>query len=134
MTEPVQVGAPIPESNPIANGIDTAISGGESFAEKAVDTAAEGSQTWLALPFIKQVFEAIVHYLLTVVSKTGQLAITFAVNRAQGNSENSDLADAEKEVEAALQTGDPNAISKAEQDFQAAQSSASNSDGFTHPQ
>ena len=125
---------PLPTTNAVASGVDTAIADGESAAETAVDTMAEAAQPWLALPVIKQIFQSIVSYICGLLGKTGQLLATFAITKYQGSVENSALQTAETEVEAAIQSGDPNAIAKAEQDFQKAQSAAVNSDGSAQPQ
>jgi len=132
--DPTSTGTALPTVNKLASGIDTAIADGTTVAEAAVETAAETSQPWLLTFGIKQIFEAIVKYILGVLGKTGQLESTFIVTKAQGAIENSALSKAEQEVQTALASGDPNAIAKAEQDFQKAQSAAVNSDGSAHPQ
>lgn len=127
-------GTPLPTENKIATQIDSAISGGEGLAEQAIDAAAETAEPVLKAPVLKQLFEAAVHWLLNIASKTGQILITFGITRAQATAENSDLVKAELAVEAAIQSGDANAIAQAEQFFQQAQSAAVNSDGSAKPQ
>lgn len=125
---------PLPTANPIETIIDTAISDGTSAGETAVDTAAETSQPWLAFPIIKQLFQALVSYILGIASKTGQLAITFGINKIQTGAQNSTLQKAEQEVQTAIAGGNPNDIAKAEADFQKADSAAVNNDGSATPQ
>lgn len=127
-------GTPLPTENKAASEADSLISGGVQAGEEALEKAAETAEPVLAFPVIKQVFEAFVHWLLGLASRAGQILVTFGITRAQGNAENSDLIAAEKEVETAIQSGDSNAIAKAEQDFQRAQSGAVNSDGSAQPQ
>lgn len=132
MTDQPQ-GTPLPTENKTAEVVDTAIADGAQAADQIIDKAAETSEPILAAPVIKQLFEALVKWLLGVASRTGQLFITFGITRSQGNAENSSLVSADKEVEDAIKSGDQNAIAKAEQDFQKAQSSAVNSDGSAQP-
>lgn len=133
MSEPTQ-GTPLPTTNPVETGIDTVISNGTAGAEQAVDTAAEASQTWLAFPVVKQLFESLVSWIFGIASKTGQIAITFGINKIQTSSENAALQKAEQEVQTAIASGDQNALLKAEQDFQKADSAAVNNDGSAQPQ
>lgn len=126
-------GQALSTENKTASQVDSAVSGLESVAEQAIDKAAETSQPFLAVPVIKQIFESIVHFILSLESRVGQLVFTFGITRGQGSAENSSLVDAEKEVETAIQTGDANGIAKAEADFQKAQSAAANSDGSATP-
>lgn len=131
---PTNQGTPLSTVNKVATGIDTAIADGTTLAETAVEAAAESSQPWLLTFGIKQIFESIVKYVLGIAGKTGQLAITFQVTKAQGALENSALKKAEQEVQTALASGDPNAIAQAEQNFQKSQSTAVNTDGSATPQ
>lgn len=126
-------GTPLPTENKVASQVDQALSSGESLAEKAVDQAAESAEPAFRFPVLKQLFEFLVHWLLSVASATGQVFITFGITRAQGNAENESLVSAEKAVQAAIQSGDQDAITKAESAFQSAQSAASNSDGSATP-
>lgn len=125
---------PLPTTNKTAAGVDTAIADGTLAAEQAVEKAAEASAPFLAFPFIKQCFEAFANWLMGVASKTGQLALTFVITRVQTAEEGSALDQANKAVEAAILSGDANAITSAEAAFQKAQSSAVNSDGSAQPQ
>lgn len=127
-------GTALPTTNAVAEGIDTVISGGATVAEKAVETAAESAQPWLAFPVIKQLFQALVSWIIGILSKTGQLLSTKAVTTVQGSLEDSALVRANQEVVDAIQTGDPAKIAAAESDFQKAQSSAVNTDGSAPPQ
>lgn len=131
MSTPV---TPLPTTNSVETGIDTVAADGTVIAEKAVDAAAETSQTWLAFPVIKQLFESFVAWIFGIMSKTGQLIITFAINKIQTGAQNSALQNAEQEVQTAIVSGNQNAITQAEQDFQKAESAAVNNDGSATPQ
>jgi len=127
-------GTPLSTVNETATDIDKGISVAETVAEKAVDVAAESAQTWLAFPVVKQLFEALVSWIVGVLGKTGQLFATKAVTTIQGNNEDSALLKAEQEVQDAITSGDTARIAQAEADFQKAQSAAVNTDGSAHPQ
>lgn len=132
MTDPNQ-GTPLPTENKIASGVDTVISTATTLGEQALEKTAETAEPILTFPVIKQLFESLVNWLLGLASRAGQIIFTFGITRVQGDTENSSLAPAEREVQEAIQSGDPNAIAKAEQDFQKAQSGAVNSDGSAQP-
>lgn len=127
-------GTVLPTENKLASEVDAAISSGAGAAETAIEKAAETSEPALNFPVLKQLFEFFVHWILGVASSTGQVLITFGITRTQAKGENTSLIEAEKKVQSAIQSGDQNAIAQAEQDFQKAQSAASNSDGSAHPQ
>jgi hypothetical protein len=131
---PTPQGTPLPTVNPIESGIDTAVSNTTTISETLLDKAAETAEPLLATPVIKQLFEALVKWLLGVASKTGELFLTFTINKAQGAAQDSALQSAEQEVQIAIQGGNADAIAKAEKDFQTAESSAVNSGGSATPQ
>lgn len=125
---------PLPPINPIEKTIDAVASAGTTVAEVLVEKSAEAEVPALATPGLKQIFESFVNWLFGLAGKTGQLALTFTINRAQANSEQTALDVANKAVIAALATGDSNAIASAEANFQKAQSAAANSGGTAIPQ
>jgi len=133
MSDTPEQGTPLSTDNQLANTADSVISAGAEIGGQTLEKAAEAAEPVLSVPVIKQLFEAAVNWLLGLASRTGQILVTFGITRTQGNAENSSLLSAENEVQAAIQSGDPNAISKAEQDFQRAQSEAVNTDGSAQP-
>ena len=124
---------PINPTNPLESTIDTGVAAGADAAKTAVDTAAETSQAWLKFPIVKQLFESLVGWILGLVSQTGQLVITFVINRVQGNIENSDLVAAEKAYISAVQGGNSSAIESTRAALIAAQSASANSGGTAQP-
>ena len=130
MTDPT----PLPTTNVVASAIDSAVAVGESAAVTVVEKAAETSEPLLAVPFIKECFEAFVSWFMGFWSKTGQLEVTKVVTTVQTGIEETSLESANKAVEAAIASGDQNAIATAEAAFQKAQSAAANNDGSAQPQ
>jgi len=131
---PTPAGAPLPNTNPIESGLDTALSVGGTAVVDAIETAVIAAEPEMATPVWKQIWESLLSWIVGTLDKTGQLFLTFKINKAQGSAQNSALNGADKEVQTALQSGDPNALAKAEQDFQKSESAAVNYGGSAHPQ
>jgi hypothetical protein len=126
-------GAPLPTENKVTGAIDQVVDTGADPAEQAIDKAAEASVSWLSFPVVKQIFEALVSWIIGTARKTGEVLISFAVSRTEGTKENSDLVSADKEMTDALKSGDPARIAAAQQALLKAQSAAANTDGWAKP-
>lgn len=85
------------------------------MAAPALTKAAEAAYPWLALPVIKQIFEAIVNEIagkISVVLEQGAVKIVFQI---EAGTKLAVLASSLEALKKAHDAGDPNAISDAEQ-------------------
>ena len=89
-----------------------------NVALKAMVSAAVVDQPWLALPVINQIFKAICKLFADKFYKAATTIATFDIIDIQVDSERNALNASKINLFNAIQTGDQNAIYKAQADFE----------------
>lgn len=120
-------------TNSTATMADNIISATASTLEKVTEDMIIADVPLLATPIIKQLWEGLFNWIMGYASRAAQTGATFAVIDTQVNSEQSGMSSALAALVAAEKSGDANAIQKAIQAYQAAQSSLINSNGSATP-
>lgn len=105
------------------------ISDAVNAAAGVAETALEADYPWLALPIVKQLFEALFGYIAGKISDQLQNVATFTVIDIQVGSEESGISQALTNLIAAEKTGNAQQIQAAIAAYQAAQSALVNDDG-----
>lgn len=101
----------------------------EGAGQDAVEAELISLQPWLALPFIKQIFEFILGLVSGAIYKQAAYAATQIVIDTQVSLEESKTYGAFQTLQMAIASGDKAAIDKASQDLDAAYGALINYDG-----
>jgi hypothetical protein len=122
------------ETNTAAGKVDAAINSAIQTAIPAVEALVYADAPFLAIPVVKQLFEALLGYLAGKFSSVLQDVGTFTVIDVQVSNEQSAVTRALATLNAAKASGDTQAIMTAEQNYANAISSLIHSDGSSPSQ
>lgn len=134
------MGTPLPPNVPVQTtdtAIDLAVKAGESIAETAAETALDAAAPVFALPVIKQVTDAFIDEVISVIGGKISVAIqqagTFLIIDTQVSSEEGGISQALANLMVAEKSGNPAQIQAAIAAYEKAQSALVNDDGATTP-
>lgn len=105
----------------------------EGTGEAAVEAALVAQNPWLALPFVKQIFEFVLNKVGAILYKEVALAATKIIIDAQINVEEGSVNTAFQDLQMAVAGGDTDAIAKASSDLSAAYAALIHYDGSASP-
>ena len=120
-------------TNAAAGAVNSVIAAAAQGVITAAETAIEVDVPFLALPGIKQIWQALFEWIAGYIVRALETAGTFTVISIQTGIEKQNLSIALQNVIAAEKSGDKNAIAAAIQAYQQAQSALVNSDGSSAP-
>ena len=116
-------------TNNTANTVNNVISVASDVVVATVEALIITEVPFLGMPVIKQIFDGVFHFIAGYFVRAAQMGATFAVIDIQTAVEENALTKALAEIQAAEKSGDKDALQKALQDYQKAQSALINSDG-----
>jgi hypothetical protein len=121
-------------TNTTATTVDAIIAAGESSIVTVAENLIIADMPWMGFPIWKQIWETILGWFATYLSKAAQTGATFAIIDIQVGGEETQMSAALAALVAAEKTGDPNAIQLAVKNYQLAQSALVHDDGSATPQ
>lgn len=120
--------------NTTATQFDAFLKDLELVLTPAIEKILQGIDPPLALPIIEQIADEIESLVEDAITKQVELGATFVVIDAQTTGEDSKMDQAAQDLELAEASGDPMAISNAEDEYDLAQSGVAHDDGSAIPQ